>query len=324
MRRTSTLLALLPLAACAGAQVVWDESVNGDLSGDRFNPTNVALLPGVNGVIATSVSGDVEYVHFTVPAGFAISQVNLVSWSGLDNLGFLAVQAGAVFTEPPVGTVVANLLGYSHYGPNGGGLIDYLPRMAVSGGAIGFIPPLSGPDYTFWINQTGGNAVTYRLDFVVGAAPSRFSPSSFLTVRGNNTGGNLASLAANDGNALRHCKFLVPNQLVPPVEVRVDAAGAVAAPSVVAAVVRGAMASSGSFSHGVELFDWVAGAYGDGGSAAVTTSESIVTATSSGAAGRYVGAGGSLRARYTVVKTGPSSVATWCYNADEFVWLVYP
>ena len=39
-------LLFLPLAA--SAQTVWDESVNGDLSGDRFNPMSTTLT--ANGV----------------------------------------------------------------------------------------------------------------------------------------------------------------------------------------------------------------------------------------------------------------------------------
>jgi hypothetical protein len=101
-----------------------------------------------------------------------LSQINLISWAGADQIGFIAVQAGSTFTEPPTGTNVANLLGYSHMGPGAGNLgLDILPSMGQGAGAIGFTPPLTGSDYTFWINQTGSNPVTYRLDFVTSPVP---------------------------------------------------------------------------------------------------------------------------------------------------------
>lgn len=156
----------------AQAQIVWDEGSNGDLSGDRLNPTNINLAMGVNGLIVTTVSGDLDYFHVHLGQGMQVDQLNLVSWSGIDQRGFMALQEGSVFTEPPVGTDVSKLLGYSHIGPGAGNLgMDLLPFLAAGPGSMGFTPPLKGSDYSFWLNQTGGNAVTYRMDFVVTPEP---------------------------------------------------------------------------------------------------------------------------------------------------------
>jgi hypothetical protein len=45
----STLL----LSSAAARATTYDESVNGDLSGDRLNPTTIALTTGSNRITAT-------------------------------------------------------------------------------------------------------------------------------------------------------------------------------------------------------------------------------------------------------------------------------
>lgn len=160
------------VASPAVAVVVHDESLNGDLSNDRLIPTAYALALGTNSLVATSVSGDREYVRFTVPAGFQLSQVVLASYAGIDGTAFIGVQAGSTLTEPPTGTNVANLLGWTHFGPVPGNVgTDILDNMGVGAGAIGFVGALAAGDYTFWIQQTGANAATYQMDFILVPAP---------------------------------------------------------------------------------------------------------------------------------------------------------
>lgn len=102
-----------------------------------------------------------------------LNHIVLKSWQGTDQIGFIAVQTGSIFTEPPTGTNVANLLGYTHIGPGAGNLgSDFLPEMGQGSGAIGFTPPLTGEDYAFWIQQTGPSPVTYQLDFQVLPEPA--------------------------------------------------------------------------------------------------------------------------------------------------------
>src|SRR5689334_18353067 len=118
--RNSTLAALLALGlgtllSSSASATSYDESVNGDLSNDRLNPTALTLTQGSNMITATSMSGDIEYFRLTVPAGRRLSAVVVVGNTSA-TLSFIAVQAGNQFTEPPTGTVVGNLLGYSHFG----------------------------------------------------------------------------------------------------------------------------------------------------------------------------------------------------------------
>jgi len=166
----SVALSLI-VAAGSGAVVIHDEGVDGDLSNDRLVPTALAAGLGTNSVIATSQAGDREFYSITLAAGTNLAAINLVSYSGAD-IAFIAVQSGATFTEDPAAPNVANILGYSHFGPGVGGATgDILDNIGVGAGSIGFIPPLPTGTYTFWSQQTGP-AVTYQLDFVVVPEPA--------------------------------------------------------------------------------------------------------------------------------------------------------
>ena len=96
---------------------IWDEALFGDLSDDRFNPTHVTLTQGTSSPQCDDHGGDIEYLNVTVPSGLVFSGLIHVSWAGLDQLGFMAIQSGSIFTEPPEGTEVANLLGYNILAP---------------------------------------------------------------------------------------------------------------------------------------------------------------------------------------------------------------
>lgn len=170
-----SVLALAALAASARAVpagVVHDESLHGDLSGNRLEPTQLTLSVGDNLLIATSVSGDREYVTLTVPAGGMLSQILLDDYVSFDRTAFIGMQAGSTFTEPTSGTNVANLLGWTHFGDAFFHVgTDILDDIAAGAGARGFTPPLPSGPYTFWIQQTGAAPTSYRLNVVVVDAP---------------------------------------------------------------------------------------------------------------------------------------------------------
>lgn len=149
----------------------WNESVNGDLSGDRLNPTPITLTQGSNIITATSGGGDLEYYRLFVPGGKRLSAIIAVSNTS-PSLSFIGVQRGTQFTEDPGAPNVANILGYTHFGVGNGTIgTDILDNMGTGAGAIGFVPPLLPANYTFWSQETGGS-VTYTLDFQVTAIPN--------------------------------------------------------------------------------------------------------------------------------------------------------
>ncbi len=151
---------------------MYDEAVDSDISGDMAAPMVMPLSEGMNLLSATSMTGDPEYVMVVVPDGFELASLVLQHYSSdTDGTAFAAIQSGCGFTEPRRNTNVANLLGYSHFGPESPPALvgtDILDDMGRGEGAIGFEGPLPSGVYTFWLNQTGG-ASTYTLAFNVQA-----------------------------------------------------------------------------------------------------------------------------------------------------------
>lgn len=171
MQSPLSLLALLLLGAPVLAGDL-DESVDGDLSGDRLNPTVLNLTVGSNTVVASqqgAASGlDVDYLTVVVPAGAQLARLDCTSYSAVDgnsNLAFLGVQEGPIFTTDAAATKASDLFGGTVYGFFSPGS-DLLPTMGALSGTIGFTPPLFEGSYTFWFNQTGLQS-TVGLDFVL-------------------------------------------------------------------------------------------------------------------------------------------------------------
>jgi photosystem II stability/assembly factor-like uncharacterized protein len=152
------------------------------------------------------------------------------------------------------------------------------------------------------------------------------APSSLLVRFGRLDSGDVASLAADDGNPLRTCKFLVPNLGVAPITVEVDGATMSAAPTGVRLAVRSRFVTVGNFRQTLDMYDWTAGQFDptDVRADALTSPYNTVELVGTGDVGRYIGTGGALRARYRIVPTGPVAAAAWCVEHDRVNWIVTP
>lgn len=179
------LIIALVVSRAQGA-ILWNEAVDGDLSGNQSAPNAFTLLPGTNAIIGslrTSSSTDnQDWIALTVPSGMQLGAVVLKSYVSTDQQGFTGVQAGTNF----VGSVNSpgSYLGYAHFGTGAqnGALpatnlvgVDILPIMGnttLAVGSQGFTPPLGSGTYTFLIQQTGSAATSYEFDYVVIPEPA--------------------------------------------------------------------------------------------------------------------------------------------------------
>lgn len=170
--------AVLAAAATAQAATAWNESVQGDLSGDRFAPDVAALGAGSNLLLGTTgrpfAGGPVDrdYLNFTVPAGHVLT--GLMVLDGTTTIGggsFIGLAEGGVVTTDPDGFSAVGLLGWTLYGPDqlGQNLLDSMS--APSLGSTGFALPLPAGSYTVWIQETAVGSVSYALDLTVAAVP---------------------------------------------------------------------------------------------------------------------------------------------------------
>jgi len=169
MHASMLLAALSCVPTVSWAAFVYDEAVDGDLSGDGLTPTVLVAGAGVNTLVGTVSTPDLDYLTFNVASGFRLEALVLVSVS-TDDLSFIAVQSGATFTEPPGDPDPANLLGWVHFDPTLAGT-DILDDMGLGDGAIGFTPPLPSGDYSFWIQNINSDGTDYEMQFVVSAVP---------------------------------------------------------------------------------------------------------------------------------------------------------
>lgn len=173
----------------------WNETVNGDLSGDGLAPTVLILAAGSNAVRGTTgrmfASGpvDKDYFTVTVPAGLELSELTvLAGTSVLGDGSFIGLMSGSTFTVPPTAQTADGLLGWTLFSENNIG-DDLLGFMSTpSFGSSGFSPPLPAGSYSFWVQETSVGVSTYALSLVLTPVPE---PSTALFMLGG-----LAALAA--------------------------------------------------------------------------------------------------------------------------------
>ncbi|HEY4233153.1 MAG TPA: PEP-CTERM sorting domain-containing protein [Lacipirellulaceae bacterium] len=117
---------------------------------------------------------DLDYLRIDLPADTKLTGILMQKFDGIDQTGFIGIQAGQIFTFPAdqAFSMIGAMLGWTHFGPgNGDGIGDnLLPHLGQGGEAIGFSGPLTGSSYTLWIQQTG-YPTNYQLDFLVAPVP---------------------------------------------------------------------------------------------------------------------------------------------------------
>ena len=172
-------LVVVGLAALVPADVIYDESISGDLSSSGLAPTVLTVSPGSNELFGTTGKSDAgvvdrDYFSFTVPTGWVLSSLVLIP--GTQTLGplgasFIGIEAGPQVTVSASATDATDLLGWVHYETSDIGT-NILPLMGGSGlGATGFTPPLPTGTYSFWVQEASVGTVNYGFDFVTTPTP---------------------------------------------------------------------------------------------------------------------------------------------------------
>jgi len=178
-----TILTLqLGLLGVAGA-ATYTESINGDLSGNRLDPTFLQLdfspagnVPGSNVITGTTgrINGaiDRDYLWVNVPVGFAMSELRVGTQTSVGGAGsFIGLAAGKVMPVTENATSAMFLLGWTLYNSANIGT-DILDDMAIpADGSSGFSRPLPAGDYTFWIQELAGAQFNYRFNMVLTPIP---------------------------------------------------------------------------------------------------------------------------------------------------------
>lgn len=165
------ILTLFIGTSTATLGVSHDETVDGDLSGDRDNPTVLSLDPGDNLLSGTmGALDDVDFVTVNIAEGFQLDALFFEDYTGEDGLvSFLGMQAGTAWTEG-IGDDIqpANLMGWTHLAIDQVGS-DILGDIGTAPGTEEFIPPFPNGDYTLLL-QEQSDRLGYTLNFSVSAS----------------------------------------------------------------------------------------------------------------------------------------------------------
>jgi hypothetical protein len=208
-------IALAGLGASAASAATYDEALQGDLSNNRFAPTDFVLdfsrSPGGDGrnlLIGTTgatsvINVDRDYLHIVVPEHFALVALRVESPTNVVvHSSFIGIASGKTIATSPTANSAAGLMGWKLYSANlGQAPFDILgdlrrtgtnPNPAVSFGAAWRPPrpcPIAGDsgclaagDYSLWIQETSIGRVAYRFDLIL--APVTDVPQSPLWAAG--------------------------------------------------------------------------------------------------------------------------------------------
>lgn len=166
-----TATAVMLSMSGAHAATVWDESANGDFSGNGLAPTSVILSAGHNDVLGTTGRGaqgvDQDYFTFTVPTGAVVTGIFLLSNTFVSgSSSFAGMEAGPQVTTSDG----SSLLGFVHYENS---MIGQNMLSLLAPGSSGLT---AGP-YSLWVQELGGG-VEYGFDFVM-TVPAVPEPSTW-------------------------------------------------------------------------------------------------------------------------------------------------
>ncbi|HMO16023.1 MAG TPA: PEP-CTERM sorting domain-containing protein [Pirellulaceae bacterium] len=156
------------------ADIVWDESVNGDLSGDPLGPTPLTYGIGANTIIA-SVSepdGDLrDYITFSIGPNQFLTSLTLDAFSP-NGFSFQGINAGNTSYIPDFGTA-GNFLGLDFVSDSMVGTNMLLGLSLGDYGSIGFAIPLGEGTYSYVFQElTPGESRNYQITFHVVPEPA--------------------------------------------------------------------------------------------------------------------------------------------------------
>lgn len=180
--RVIALVVAAAAASSAQANVLWDEGVSGDASGNPLTPSDagVVMLGDNFFTGATTNTGGADqrdYITFVVPAGLEITQLLVITFSP-SNIAWTHFDDGPTSVIPDAGTAASLLAGAHIQGviPSGtdifGNYQTGSPNLLAGPGLGATLGPGT---YTFLMQQTSPILTSYSLNFVAVPAPGAAS-----------------------------------------------------------------------------------------------------------------------------------------------------
>lgn len=188
-----------------------------------------------------------------------------------------------------------------------------------------------GQDQLFTINPTtgvstlvGGSLTDVRgLDFNTNFMNHSVVRSGILRL-GRLEAGTIGSLLEEDNDVLRVCKFIVPNQTTPPVQMELIGDAPSTQLTQYSFTMRHRMASAGPFRCQWQVFNYATNRFVDVTELPIGLSYATHTVTPSGNLDDFVSPTREIRMKYLVRPVGPTPTPIWCHEVDQVYWLLVP
>lgn len=163
----------------------------------------------------------------------------------------------------------------------------------------------------------------YRINFNLVPVSAVVQTSAYNLIRGTTVSGNLASLLSSDNNRLVLGPGIVFSTGQAPIEFIAEGISSELDPTHLRMKLE-ALASSSAIQRSVELFNFDTNAYEQMAWAGVGTTEAIVSIDVASNPGRFVAAGGTIRARIRSWPDGPVFSYPWSLSTDHIFWELTP
>lgn len=171
--RKEFIVATVFVAGSIASASVYNESVDGDLSNDRFNPTLIDFDTGMNMVTMEVVdsdqpNGDLDYFTFTLDAGESVDSIVVIDSSnpagGFDAAAFVGLAFDSFFDFDPATFMGDGVEGFVITSPDQVGI----EQISILSDGLSSLGP---GDYTFWVQQTGVDLTSVTLGVNVVPTP---------------------------------------------------------------------------------------------------------------------------------------------------------
>ena len=143
------------------------------------------------------------------------------------------------------------------------------------------------------------------------------APTSEAINLGNGTIGNLGSWAADDANARRICKFVVPTLSSPFIRVTLNYTTTKPTPTAIDFIVKAKMVHGGAFKIRLFIQNKVSSAYVQVlPDTTINLAYATYTGSATGTLTNFVGGGGAMTGRLEIQQTGPAAVTLPCADFE--------
>ncbi len=159
------------IASTVSADVIHDESSDGDLSDNNLDPTALLFDVGSNQIIGSTTFDplDRDFWTFEIGANQQLDSILLQTYDTTEDQSFFAVGLGPQIasTSDASGLLGSSLIGSATGRQLGDDVLDDLGDATLGGS--GFTGPLGPGQYTFWFQETAADT-NYAFEFNISSA----------------------------------------------------------------------------------------------------------------------------------------------------------